>query len=393
MRFAVLWLRYIRGYVSVCATGGFPERFINLCHSHRINLWNVCLQNKILTFCVSGKDFLKLRNITKKSGVKIKITGKSGLVYSYRKYSKRVGFITGIILFALIHIILNMFVWCTDVQGNTEISKSDITARAELYGLSAGTVKKDFDEILASRKIAADYGGKITWLSINIKGSLAVIELREDKSIIAEAEDRTPCNIVADFDGLILSAETLYGDCMVESGTGVRKGDLLISGAIINEDLSTDFYAAKGKITALHEKEINREIKKKDRTAKIKADRKSFRLGFFGLEIPLGISGSDKNQLTLKERKTLSINGYSLPFYIEKSLICSRSDTVFPADEFYICGLEKIQNYIYKENANSTLVTADEAVSSSYGNINFKGKYTLIDFLGEEKPILSSETK
>lgn len=34
-------IRFLRGYVSVYLTGFSPERFMNLCNNHQIELWNV----------------------------------------------------------------------------------------------------------------------------------------------------------------------------------------------------------------------------------------------------------------------------------------------------------------------------------------------------------------
>ncbi len=391
MKYAVILLRYLKGYVFVQASGGFTERFLNLCCACKINLWDVCLRENVLTFCVSRKDFLKLRKISAKSGVKIAILKKTGLVYKYRKYSKRVGLLTGVFLFAAVHLILSMFVWCVDVQGNSALSKSEITAKAESYGLKAGTLKKSFDEIRAARSIAADYEGKITWMSVNIKGSLAVIELREDNRIIAETEDRAPCNIVADFDGVILSAETFYGDCMTEKGTAVRKGDLLINGAIINEDMSTTFYAAKGRITALHEKEITLTENSSDALQSLAVTDEKFTLGFFGFKIPLGITKNDDTSLYLSERKTLNINGYNLPFFIERTLLCSKEKTNTEKKQSALISMEKIQNSVYKKNGNSTVISKEEVIANKNNALTFSGKYTLIDFMGEEKPILSEE--
>lgn len=391
MKYAVIILRYIRGYVSVRAAGGFPERFLNLCYSRKINLWDVTLQGDVLSFCISRSDFIKLRPIAKKSGTRISITKKTGLVYKYRKYNKRAGLVSGVVIFLAVHLLLSMFVWCIDVKGNDTISKSEILSQAETYGLSQGTLKKDFDEIRAARSIAADYKGKITWLSVNIKGSMAVIELREDNRIIGETEDRAPCNIVADFDGLILSAETYYGDCMVRRGNGVKKGDLLINGAIVNEDTSTTFYASKGKITALHEREISLKEKYSKASERLKITDTKYRTGIFGLEIPFGAVKNTDGTKVFSERKTLTVNGYKLPFFIEKILICEKEKA--PSENESINALEKIQNNIYRQNANSTVTNKSEAITLSKGTVSFTGKYTLIDFIGEEKPILSEKSK
>ncbi|MBR6567248.1 MAG: sporulation protein YqfD [Clostridia bacterium] len=391
MKYAVIILRYIRGYVAVSAVGGFPERFLNLCYSGKINLWDVTLKGDTLLFSVIRSDFPRLRHIAKKSGVKIKIIKKTGLVYKYRRYHKRAGILSGIAVFLAVHLFLSMFVWCIEVKGNSKLSKTEILTMAEGYGLKQGTLKRGFDEIRTARSIAADYNGKITWLSVNIKGSLAVIELREDNRIITHTEDRPPCNIVADFDGVILSAETFCGDCMVKRGNGVKKGDLLINGAIVNEDTSTTFYASKGKITALHEKEINLNESLGKASEKLKIKDIKYRIGLFGAVFPSDVIQKDDSQQIFKERKHLTVNGYTLPFFTEKILICEKGEA--ESDTVSINALENIQNNIYRQNSSSTVTDKTEAVTVTDKAVIFSGKYTLIDFIGEEKPILSENSK
>lgn len=391
MKYAVVLLRYLKGYVRLRAEGGFPERFLNLCHSRGISLWDVCLKNNALTFCVSRRQFIRLRNAVRKSGVKITVTEKSGLIYRYRSYSKRIGLVSGTALFLAVHLVLSMFVWCVDVSGNSTLSKSEITELAEKTGLRAGTMKRDFDEIRAARTMAAEYNGKITWLSVNIKGSLAVIELREDNRIIPQAEDNPPCNIVADFDGVILSAETFYGDCMIKRGIAVKKGDLLINGAIINEDMSTTFYAAKGRITALHDSEIQMTEKYVRAAERVKITESGRRIGFFGLTIPLSFTEVHEGEAFFSERKSLCINGLKLPFYTEKILLWSQDKQA--EENHYIYSLEKMQSSLYTAHSDSTVTEKSEQLQVGEKGYVFSGKYTLIDFIGEEKPILSETQK
>ncbi len=331
---------------------------------------------------------MKLRPIASKSGVKISIICKTGLVYKYRKYNRRIGLVTGAALFLAIHLFLSMFVWCVDVEGNSKISKNEILASAQQYGLKSGTLKKGFDEIRASRSIAADFNGEITWLSINIKGSLAVIELREDDRIFNEAYDKPPCNIVADFDGVILSAETYSGDCVVKKGNAVKKGDLLISGIIENEDLSTTFYSAKGEITALHERDIRFSESTEKKLQTLETVKKSYNLGFFGICIPTAVIKPNEDQAVFSEKKTLNINGYNLPFYIEKVIVCKKKNVTVRSN---IPALEEIQSRLNAETAKSTVVSKEEKITFSDNKLSFIGRYTLIDYIGEEKPILTKK--
>ncbi len=393
MKYLVTALRFIKGYVVFKAEKGFLERFVNLCTRNGIHLWNVTVENNVLTACVSIQLFNKLRPIAKKSGVKIKIIRKSGLLFQYRHYSKRIGLAAGIIIFAFFHLLMNQFVWCIDVSGNNFISKEEIIESAEMQGLRQGAFKGTFNEVKAARKMAASYDGKIPWLSINIKGSMAIIELREKSEIISEIEDESPCNIVADFDGIILSIDNYRGDAQVAVGNGVKKGDMLINGVIINEDFSTTYYKAKGKITALHYKSVSKRKENIPKLAKPIISDVYYSLGLFGIDIPFGRSKKSNSNIVLKDKRYIYINGYKLPFYIEKNIITELSDYKNNNNKTYIHLTETIGMENYYENKNSTVVSAKEKISLKNNAYIFTGEYTLIDFIGKEKPILSDKLK
>ncbi len=393
MKYAVMLLRYFKGYAHIKVTGGFCERFLNLCTGKKINMWNIFVKNNEVYACISRSHFLKLRPIAAKSGVKIAILKKTGLIYKYRKYNKRIGILTGITFFMVIHLLLSMFVWCVEVQGNEEISKTNIMSQAEINGLVPGRLKIGFDEIRTARNIASSYDGKITWLSVNIKGSLAVIELREDNKVIENNYEETPCNIVADFDGIILTNDTFCGDCVVKIGDGVKKGDMLISGAIINEDLSTTFYASDGKFTALHEEESQYTIEKDLIMGTLKSKKTSVISGLFGVDFPINSTDFNSNTTFFKGKNTLCINGYKLPFYIEKKVLYEHGKTKADLKKSSIIAYEKMQNYVYNNYRNSTVVQKNEDISTENRTFIYKWKYTLIDFIGEKKPILSHNQK
>lgn len=393
MKYLVTVLRFIKGYVVFETEKGFIERFVNLCTRNRIHLWNVAVENNTLTACISINNFKKLRPLVKKSGVKIRIIKKSGLIFQYRHYSKRIGLAAGIVIFALFHLFMSQFVWCIDVSGNNLISKEEITESAEKLGLRQGTFKKNFNEVKAARELAASYKGRVPWLSINIKGSMAIIELREKNEIIGEIENESPCNIIADFDGIILSIDNYRGDSEVTVGNGVKKGDMLINGVIINEDFSTTYYKAKAKITALHNKCISKSNKTSAELIKPIITDNYYSLGIFGMNFPLGMNKKSENNYVFTDKRYLYINGYKLPFYIKKTTIVQLIENTNAHNKTYIHSYEKINTENYYENRNSTIVSAKEKITRKNNTYVFTGEYTLIDFIGKEKPILSDKLK
>ena len=69
-------LRLLRGYIIFTAIGGFGERFINLAASKRLNIWDVSCSKDAIKAKITINNFYKLRNVARKTGVKIKILKK-----------------------------------------------------------------------------------------------------------------------------------------------------------------------------------------------------------------------------------------------------------------------------------------------------------------------------
>lgn len=81
---------YIIGYVTVTIEGLFIERFINICISKKIFLWNSEREkNTILHTNISILDFRRIRKIAQKTKCRVHIKAKKGLPFIFKKYKKR----------------------------------------------------------------------------------------------------------------------------------------------------------------------------------------------------------------------------------------------------------------------------------------------------------------
>ena len=85
MIFKIL-LSYICGYVNISVEGYFIERFINMCISKRILLWNTKREKSTyLQTNISIKDFKRIKEIAKKTKCRININKKRGLPFMLNK--------------------------------------------------------------------------------------------------------------------------------------------------------------------------------------------------------------------------------------------------------------------------------------------------------------------
>ncbi len=196
-------LNYFWGYVKISVEGYFVERFMNICTSKQILLWNSKRKQATLVYtCISIKDFKRISKIAKQTKCKIKIEEKKGLPFLFHKYKKRKIFFFFLMFLVASMMVLSNFVWNIEIQGNETIDTEELLQTIEKEGLKIGVWKNDIDtkEIINKLRLDRD---DLAWVGISMKGTNAIVKVVEaDKKpeIIPEEEY---CNIVATKPGII----------------------------------------------------------------------------------------------------------------------------------------------------------------------------------------------
>lgn len=279
-------LRWLFGYINFKASDGFPDRFINLCTKDSIPLWNIQNVGGNLSASTTIEGYLNIRQSARKSGMKLRVTEKKGLVFFLKKHKRRVGILVGALACIAICTILSQFVWNVSVVGNESLETDFILSAFEDYGIKVGTrvTKEQMRE--AAEKAVVDIP-KLSWATVNQKGTVLVIEVREKVEAPPMYDNTKPTNVIAKEDGVILSLDILYGNAEAKIGSAVTKGDLLISGVANHPDGSQSLIHADGHIKALVKKtnitNSNSFVFYNLNNEKI---RKS--IFFFGIKFPLG---------------------------------------------------------------------------------------------------------
>lgn len=382
-------IRFIRGFVIFEISGGFTERFINLCAAHKISIWNVKLHKNSLTACILIKNFRKLRSVAKKSGSSLKILKKIGLPVYLNKHKNRIGLLISLCFFAVFSIIMNKFVWTIEVSGTNTISHEEIQSVAESFGLSVGKLASSLDTTAISRQSVNYFSGQLQWMSINIRGSKAVIEVRDYVDEHDDSDFGDPCNVIADFDGVLLSVEVMNGDKNVDEGNAVKKGDLLISGIIENEDLSCIYTEARGRITASHTVSAS-EMYNKEFTefSAVKKHEEIFTVDILGIKIPLGFINKSDYTHSLSYNLNFCYGGTVLPFGIIKSTYIEFENQNDKTNIELLLALDDFtkKNYLLLEN--SCTIKTNEDIEIVGENFSIKNDIECIDFIGEQSPII-----
>ncbi len=287
-------IRYFRGYVKIKIIGYAPERFLNLCASRHIIIWNLERQGEEYTCCMTLQGFLQLRKITRKTKTTIHIQEKHGFFSFMRFLNKRKFFFIGIATSFILFIVLSFFIWDIDISGNISHTDEELLAFLQEQKVAVGVTKHSLDGEEIVRLIRTNYPD-IVWVSTQIKGTRLFIDLRESETSGQEIlNNEEASDLVAEQAGTITSMITRQGKPLVKEGDTVEAGQLLVQGRleILNDSGEVTAYQychadadIDLKSTMPYSETIPLAYEKKVFTEK---ERKHFILTLFGKEICLG---------------------------------------------------------------------------------------------------------
>ncbi len=227
-------IKYVRGYVYVQLTGYAPERFLNLCGSRDMLIWNLTpCGEEGYRFCISVEGFRSLKPILKKTKTKIKILKRCGMPFEAHRYRKRKVFGAGIFLCGALLYYLSGFVWNIEVNGNSYLSEEVILDFLKEEKSAFGAKKADISCAELEETLRSRYS-EVIWTSIKIYGTKMTVDVQENllpEENYQKADD-TVCDIVAAKDGVVSEIVTRSGTPLVTAGTEVKQGELLVGGRL-----------------------------------------------------------------------------------------------------------------------------------------------------------------
>ena len=223
-------VRLILGYVRIEVEGYYIERFINICNSRKILIWNLKREKNVKLFLNIGiSDFRKLGEIARKTKCRVKIRNKKGIPFLINRYKKRKIFVIFLIILIIIIYFSSLYVWNVDIKVKDNLEIKGIEEDLKKLGLKNGINKSKIDTEYIINKLLLDRED-ISWIGIDIEGTCAIVNLvKADKSPeIIDSKDY--CNIVAKEDGMITKITARNGTAKVKVGDVVKKGTVLIEG-------------------------------------------------------------------------------------------------------------------------------------------------------------------
>jgi similar to stage IV sporulation protein len=230
--------RFVRGYVKVCLTGFSPERFMNLCHNHQIEIWDVVPCEDGYEFYMYADGVWSCKEFLRKTKTKVVIRDKLGLPFLMFRYRKRKLFFMGFAGCFMALFLASRFIWAFEITGNRQFTEDMFLNFLEEQNVTYGMLIKNLDIDSFEKQLREEYD-YITWASAKIEGTKLSVSIKENEVGVQEtATDMETGELRATAGGTIVSMVTRSGVPAVKQGDTVQEGDLLISGLIpiVNDD-------------------------------------------------------------------------------------------------------------------------------------------------------------
>ena len=202
-------------------------------------------------FSCSGAVSGKVIGLCEARGISVSVTKEGGIPFIFKRYRHRYGVFFGFLLCAFIIFISGRMVWDIRVEGNRKLSEADVINELAECGFSVGMFKKDADIDAIETRVLV-FSDDISWISVNLLGTVANVEIREIEAppVTEEENDYAAANLIAERGGIIEDFRNVRGEVAVKIGDAVAKGDLLVGGLYGDESASFRYTCAKGEVLA-----------------------------------------------------------------------------------------------------------------------------------------------
>lgn len=385
----------LRGSVTLHVTGPQVEKFINVITEAGIVIWDVRPAEGGASLKLLLNDFYALRPLLKKTGCRMRVTGRNGLPFLMARLWKRKFFGIGMLLFGITLFMLSTMVWSIRVEGNEKIATEDILAAARQEGVYPFQWIWRLDEPdKLSKGLLAHLPGA-SWIGLQRTGTSIKIQIVEAKQpeIKPLLSQR---HLISRTDAVVTEIYAEQGRPVVTRNSRVKKGDILISGVLGDEE-NVQYVVAKGEVKGLVWHEYNIEVPLETTSRTYTGERKDriyIVLGKWAIQLWGYGDSSFENSRTLTQHNPLSWRSIKLPLGLmtEKEMEISEMTNTLTPEAGLEMGIERAKKDILARYGATSVIKSQKVLHEKRenGKVYMKVIFEVEEKISEELPIVNN---
>ncbi|MHC1694486.1 MAG: sporulation protein YqfD [Eubacteriales bacterium] len=250
-------IRYIYGSVNLRVTGR-PSVLISAMMRSGIEFWSLSRQQRSEAhFTVYLADMKAIREMCGPAECELFVEKKRGAKEYAKKYIARPGLAVGIIAGCVALFLSTFFVWDIKVTGQEKLSSEQVVQMLDNAGFEVGAFIPSLDVKLLNTHLLIE-NKELAWISINLIGTIANVELRESTPVPEIIDESVPSNIIAAKTGQIIRMDIFQGKEQVRKGDTIKQGEVIISG-FVQSTVTSEWRKLKamGRVMAKTTRKVN----------------------------------------------------------------------------------------------------------------------------------------
>ncbi len=193
-------------------------------------LRNVKTNHDKISFEINQPDYLQLDDYMKKEHLPVLERKDFGFFRFFTMHKMEI-LLTAVFLTLMILFINSLYIWKISVLGNYSYTEEQILSYVKTIHYVEGMKKSNVDCETLEEKIRSKYPN-ISWVSCEMKGTNLLIHLKENYIAEISTLETKPFHLLSNVSGTVVSIVTRNGTPLVKAGDQVKKGDMLVSGAV-----------------------------------------------------------------------------------------------------------------------------------------------------------------
>lgn len=308
-------LYWMLGYTDLSVSQGAIKTLLNFSNQTAIEILSLKICGESARVRVYARHEAAILSGLHDGAESAVILHRRGLPFIWKRYRHRVGILLGFVFLFTVLFISPMFVWEVNVTGLDRLNREYVMELLAEQGVYVGAFSPRIDRRAVYVNILRS-SADISWLSVNIRGSSANVEIVEREYLPVAEQTADGANIVAAKDGYLIDANVLRGRLAAAKGTVVQKGEILVSGVYDTKQMGTRYVYAEAAVYAV----VN---------------------DVYTIEIPLKNIERVYGEETVLET-SLKMFGKSINIFKNSSFSAENYDTIHRDDTLGLFGLDQL---------------------------------------------------
>ena len=239
---------YLLGYTVLRFGRAYSEQVLNLCMQGGVVYLDGGSDGEHLRLCLRSGHARKLCGMMDRAEIPYRIERRGGVPVLLRRLLGRPGLLLGGLCALALIVASECFVFDIRVTGNQTLTAQEVKELLAAQGFAPGAFIPGLDTDKLENRVMLSTD-RIAWLSVNLRGNVANVELVEQR-LPDPAPVLRPAHVIAARSGEVVAVELYRGNVLVMAGQQVNKGEILIAGVYDSAATGFRFTRAAGKVMA-----------------------------------------------------------------------------------------------------------------------------------------------